>query len=391
MSHPRIVICTAAVGCGHTQAARAVADAISTLRPEAKVEVVEALDFAPRWFTATYRDGYLQAISRLPALAGRLYHMTDRPPGRPGVGDALEARALRRLLALESIQHADVILTTHFLCARVLSRAKASGRLSARLGVIVTDQHPHGLWLVPHADQLLVASPDAASTAINAGIDADRVHVVGIPIHPRFARTADPAAIRQHHRLPPDRPTLLLAGGGLGLGGIDRALASLMNARREFHVLAICGRNASLRASLDRFATAPAAGQPSCEVLGFTSDIHDLMQVASLYVGKPGGLSTAECCARGLPMVLMRPIPGQEDFNARRLVSAGAAVLEADPAAAGTHAAELVTNAPALHRMRDAATALGMPGAASTIASRTLTLLSSQRPMARSAAQMAGN
>lgn len=375
MNPPRIAICTAAVGCGHTQAARAIAEAISSLRPDAHVEIIEALDHAPRWFTATYRDGYLQAIARLPSLAGRLYHMTDRPPGRPGLGDALEARALRRLLALESIARADLILTTHFLCARVLSRAKDRRRLPARLGVIVTDQHPHGLWLVPQADQLLVASPDAATTAIAAGVRPERVHVAGIPVHPRFARTSDPATIRHRHRLPEDRPTLLLAGGGLGLGGIDLALAALMKSSRTFHVVAICGRNTGLQASLSKFATRPSQSGPSCEVLGFTREMHDFMQVASLYVGKPGGLSTAECCARGLPMVLMRPIPGQEDFNARRLVSAGAAVIEIDPTAAGAHAAELITSTPDLHRMRDAATTLGMPNAASTIAARTLELL----------------
>jgi processive 1,2-diacylglycerol beta-glucosyltransferase len=400
----RVTVCSAAVGCGHTRAAMAVRSAIRTEaaamgRALGPVELVEALDVTPRWFTRGYRDGYLRVIGALPRVAGWMYRFTDRP--RPasrwrGPGDFLEGRALRRFLSLEAISQADVIVTTHFLCGRVLGRAKQRGMIRGRIIVVATDQHPHAVWLAPGIDTLVVASDQARDVAISAGMDASRVIVGGIPIDDKFVGTLvspstdvvadDALAVRGREvlGLPNDRPIVVISGGGLGLGGIvDAAEAFVASARvigQPVHLVVVCGKNEDARRRLDMLATPPQTRAPvTCTILGYCTRMPELLATASILITKPGGLTVSEACAagqgRGLAMVLLPPLPGQEEMNARLLVTAGAAInppqrsADATPAHSAGHAAALlVQNNAQVSAMRAAAASLAKPHAATIIA-----------------------
>ena len=61
-------------------------------------------------------------------------------------------------------------------------------------------------------------------------------------------------------------------------------------------------------------------------VLGFTNQVPELMSISDLVVTKPGGLTTTESLASGLPIIAINPIPGQEEENAQFLENAGVAV-----------------------------------------------------------------
>lgn len=382
----RIAICSAAVGHGHGRAAHALADGLRVLRPDAKVSIIDALSLAPGWFVRGYRDAYLAAIARVPALAGWMYTASDRPQRGLGLGSVLERCAMRRLGTDPLVAQADVVVCTHFLCGRVLSAMRKCGRLPSPLVISVTDQHPHGVWLAPHADLLLVASENARTTAIASGIRPERVRVTGIPIDRRFGTSGPRGEARAMLGLPQDRSIALVSGGGLGLGGMEetvRALLAHPTGNQAVHVVAVCGHNAAIRGALDPLACAPDASEPlkpSCTVLGFTEQMPLLMSAADIMIGKPGGLTTSEATAIGLPMVLIRPIPGQEERNADRLVSAGAAVLERDPRLAGALAARLLGDEPGLARMRDRSAGLGKPDAAETAAMEILELAACAAP-----------
>lgn len=377
MRAARIVVCTAAVGAGHTRAAQAIRSALRQARPDARVDILEVLDFAPRWFKLGYRDGYLATIARVPALAGWLYRHTDHPPSEePSLAAWFERRAMEPMLAQETFRQADVIVTTHFLCARVLGGMRKTGELRPPLVVCVTDQHPHGVWLAPGLDRLLVASEDARQTAIRHGFAPARVVDVGIPVESCFGES-DHAKSRQALGLPTDRPVILVAGGGLGLGGVDQVVIEAMRSGKDVHVVAVCGKNASMHAKLKALEK-PAGGAgtgPSCEILGFTMRMHELMAAADIFVGKPGGLTSAEACASGLPMVLLKPLPGQEEYNAARLVGHGAAILEPEPRRAAQVAIALAIDQSRLALSRSRAQQLGRPRAGAMIAEVVLDLL----------------
>ncbi len=366
-----IVVCTADVGCGHGRAAAAIALELRERPPTRSVPVIDALRTAPRWFTSFYRDAYLFGVGRLPSLMASLYERTDVPgvPSHRGVASWMEASALSALSRSDAILRADLIVCTHFLCARVLSRMRGEGRLHARVVVVVTDQHPHAVWRVPNADLYCVASPSAKETMVRTGIDAARVMDLGIPIDARFARPLSPESARAKHHLPAKGPIVLVSGGGLGIGGLDRVLEGLLETPSEHFPVVVCGRNERLRAQLER----RVAGMPDrCKIIGHTIHMHELMAAADLMVCKPGGLTTSEATAIGLPMVLLKPIPGQEEHNASMLVSSGAAVLEPDARRAGRLAGQLTRDVAKIERLRTASASLGRPHAASAIAKAVL-------------------
>lgn len=355
----------------------AIRDAIRLRDPTAQVQLIEALDHASPIFVRSYRDAYLAGVSCAPRVAGWLYNRSDRRPSGGGLALALERAALRDFLRLESILNADVIVTTHFLCARVLSQLRGRAGCGP-LAVCVTDQHPHGIWLVPHADLLMVASDSARATAIAAGVPPQRVIATGIPIDPRFRHSPDRAQARLELGIPLDRPVALVCGGGLGLGGMERTVESLLSHHDHAHVVVVCGKNEALRARLQPLARAPGRAGPSCQVLGFTREMARFMAASDVLVGKPGGLTTSEAAASGLPMVLLKPLPGQEERNAARLVSSGAAQLHHDSAIAGRATAILLGDPARRAAMRQQALSVAMPNAGLHAAIETLALAGSK-------------
>ena len=361
-----VVLCTAEIGSGHTRAALALSAAFSELARYSAVETIEALEHAPAWFVHGYRDGYLATMSRLPRVAGWLYdRMDNAPQGRAGgwMAAMIEQPALTPCTRFKTVREAGILVCTHFACARVLSAARLKGVLSARLCVVVTDQHPHAIWQVEGVDLYLVGTQAAAATLQQRGVDTHRIAVTGIPIDPVFSRPIDKLMARERHRLPGHGPVLLLSGGGLGLGGLDRVVEGLIAAQSRATAIVVCGRNERLRRRLSETLRNHPAGS-RFHVLGETRLMHEYMAAADLMVGKPGGLSTAEAAAMSLPMVLLKPIPGQEERNAEMLVHAGAALMEPEPKQAGKVAADLLEEPARLTAMSRYAGLIGKPCAA---------------------------
>jgi processive 1,2-diacylglycerol beta-glucosyltransferase len=281
----------------------------------------------------------------------------------------MENCGTRRFQRLPDLRHADLIVCTHFLCARILSRMRAAGLVHAPIAVVVTDEHPHAVWRIPNADLFLVASEAAARTMTTRG--HDNCIPTGIPIIPRFDTPRTRAAARTMRGLPASGPIILVTGGGLGLGGLYRATEALLHARTPATIVVVCGRNEALRRRL----RARTASHPNVRILGYTRHMHDLMAASDLIITKPGGLTTAEALALRIPMVLLRPIPGQEERNASALVSSGAAVLHRDPFHAGLAAAAIINDIPVLTTMTSAAVRTGKPDSARRAAEAILSLL----------------
>ena len=368
--HPlRVVLAAASVGCGHKRAALAVSETLASRGRPVESTLLEVLDDAPAWFRVLYHDGYLRAVRHAPWLVGAMYDAADVPTRDrrilAGVLDRVEDAVTRRFRGRAELHAADVVLSTHFLTTAVLGRMRLRGELRAPLVTVVTDEHPHSAWIHPGSDATCVASNAARETAIAAGLRPERVHATGIPIDPRFCMVQPTCA-------PDGRPKVLVCGGGYGLGGMDRAVASLLAMPVDAAITVVCGKNAALGRTLRALADAHDArpGHPSLRVMGLTGRMHELMAESDLMVGKPGGLTTSEARALGLPMVLMRPIPGQEERNARALVGAGAAVRVPRPQDVGAAVAAILADPGRLHAMRASAAALGRPRAAFDVATR---------------------
>jgi processive 1,2-diacylglycerol beta-glucosyltransferase len=195
------------------------------------------------------------------------------------------------------------------------------------------------------------------------------VAVTGIPVDPALAAAVDHEQLRRRYRLDPKLPLLLVSAGTSGAASVTQVAAALLRVRQPFQAVIVCGRNAELRHAISQFV---AEQQEHIRVLGYTEDLRALMAIATLFVGKPGGLSAAECMAVGLPMVLFEPLPGQESRNADHLLEAGAAVRCHDATTIAYKIDHILADSARSAALRRAAQRFGRPQASHDILSLAL-------------------
>jgi processive 1,2-diacylglycerol beta-glucosyltransferase len=195
--------------------------------------------------------------------------------------------------------------------------------------------------------------------------------VTGIPVDPAFSVPCDRDAARRAFGLSGDRPVVLQAAGGHGVGPLEDAYRALLESTVPSEIVVVCGRNEGARRSLS--AIRPPS-RHRAKVLGFTDRMRELMTAADLLVTKPGGLTVSEALACGLPMALIHPIPGQEERNADYLAENGAALRASSPAALTGKVEDLLSSPERLAEMRRRAFRLARPRAAFAVARAALDL-----------------
>jgi processive 1,2-diacylglycerol beta-glucosyltransferase len=362
----RILIISASAGAGHTRAGNALAEAARAIHPDAEVSHVDILAFTAKAYRRAYATGYLTMVNEVPALWGYLYSASDHVKERK-VRDKL-VRFFDRIEFAAFRDHLrswrpDVILATHFLPCQVLAPYRQKGEETWPIGVALTDFDAHAFWVQPTADRFFVASPEVRAVLAGRGIPAERIEVTGIPIAAAFSAPPERAAAREQLGLAADVPTVLVTAGGAGVGAFEVGVQAVLDCG-PVQVLAVAGRNEALR---ERLATLPVPPGSSVRAFGFVTNIEQLMAAADLAVAKSGGLTTSECLALGLPMVVRDPIPGQEERNADFVIEAGAGVKAHGIDSLRFKVRELLADPTRLARMRKAARAVGHPQAATSI------------------------
>ena len=362
----RLLILSVSAGAGHTRAAMALERTARALWPGAEVLHRDVLDFTEPVYRRGYVQSYLEMVNRAPDLWGYLYHASDRPPKR-----TLQSRLVRLFDRLEFARFrrfvrdfdADAVLATHFLPCQIFAPYRRRGRDRFPLGVVLTDFDAHAFWVQPTADRFFVATPEVAAMLAGRGIEMEKISVTGVPIMPAFAKRHDRKALRARWQLSLRKPVILVMSGGAGVGAlVEMARRSL--AAGSVQVLAVAGRNERARKELETLVPPPGS---ALRVFGFVEDVSALMAVADLAVGKSGGLTTAECLAMSLPMIVRDPIPGQEERNCDFLLEAGAGVRANGGAALSFKLQSLLSDPRRLGRMRRAARRAGRPQAAGEI------------------------
>lgn len=273
--------------------------------------------------------------------------------------------AAANLRVLIENERPDAVVCTHaFPCGAMAEYKAAYDDAPPVLGV-VTDFAVHGFWVHANVDGYAVAT-DAMRGALAArGVAAERIVTTGIPVHPHFLNQMEPrSALRARLGLPEEGAIVLLMGGGLGIGPLERMMEALERLEGPVAAVAIAGRNGRTER---RARAASASLHLPVRVLGFVENVYDYMHACDVLVTKPGGLTAAEALVAGIPMVLCRPLPGQEERNARFLVDGGCAMrvrrLEELPEVLSA----VLSDADRRARMRCSALALGRPHAAREI------------------------
>jgi processive 1,2-diacylglycerol beta-glucosyltransferase len=219
-------------------------------------------------------------------------------------------------------------------------------------------------------DLYCVAAEETKARLVARGATAENVVVTGIPIAAKFSAKPDARVVRKALGLRDDLPTLLVLSGGFGMGPVGKILGQLDEVAREFQTVVVCGRNEELRRDL-----AAQDRQHPTRVLGFASNMHELMAVADLVITKPGGLTSSEALAMGKPLLILDPIPGQETANSDFLLERGAAV-KVNRAEDVPFKVEQLLASKKLVALANAAKSLGRPQAAESVCREVVRRLS---------------
>jgi processive 1,2-diacylglycerol beta-glucosyltransferase len=374
----RILVLSASAGAGHVRAAQALERALVATGQVREVRHVDILQYTSKLFRRVYGEAYLDLVNRAPEVLGWLYDYFDVPWKHERLRLALDKLNTTRFVRLLEREQPDWAISTHFLPAEIIAWLRSKGRLVTRQAIVVTDFDVQGMWLTRHVDRYFVALDETRAHLERLGVPADAITVSGIPIDPVFTVPKDARAMRLKHGLAPDRTTILVSAGGFGVGPVEALIHMLLELQHPAQLVVICGRSAALKRRLDELAAArPPHLSPALHVVGYTTEMDEYMAAADLLVGKPGGLTSSEALARGLALVIVHPIPGQEERNADHLLEAGVAIRCNNLPALAWKINRLLDDSPRLTAMRANARRLARPHAARDIAA---TLLDAERP-----------
>jgi processive 1,2-diacylglycerol beta-glucosyltransferase len=366
---PRVLILHASVGSGHQRAAAALAAAFAR-KPDCEVRVEDTLDYGSRVFRRAYTQSYHELSERAPALWRLFYEGTNvSDPEWAEIANRLRSLVERlggtRLARLVARFAPDAIICTHFLPVELLLRLKRRGRLPQPIYCVVTDVVAHCFWATPAIDGYFVASELTREQLIARGVAPAIIHVSGIPVDPAIAEPKPAAQTRTRHGFAAEQPLISLFGGGLDVERARLMVAGLLARDIAGTLVVVAGRNAALAEALAGLTDGLSL---RLRTLGLISYVDDLVAASDLVISKAGGLIVSEVLARGAPLLLVDPIPGQEEWNADYVVTAGAGVqlrmVELVPLAVE----RLLAQPDRLAMLRRCAQAIGRPRAAREIA-----------------------
>ncbi|MDX6767185.1 MAG: glycosyltransferase [Candidatus Methylacidiphilales bacterium] len=361
----RILIMSASVGSGHMKAAEALEKAFRA-RPEVgEVMSDDALEYTNAVHKQFYSKLYEKLSSIAPNFLGWWYERSDEPWRADQVRLAIDLPNTLPLIKFIKDFQPDAIVCTHFMPAGVISYLIAQGKLDTHLSIVVTDYHFHAEWLCRAFHRYFVAQPEDRVHMEALGLPPERIHVTGIPVDPGFSRRMSRPAILRRFGLDGERPILLLTAGTLGLSPAQSVVRRLLEMPQDFQTVVVCGKNEALRDTIHEQVR--NSGRKFL-VLGYTREMRELMHVSSLLLSKPGGLTTAESLASGLPMVVLDPVGGQEERNAEMLLEKGAAIKCTEVTVLPYKVGCLLDDPARLRQMSRAALAVGKPDAAAEIA-----------------------
>lgn len=365
----RFLLFSVSIGAGHDSAARAISEEIILRMPDAKIEIIDTFKYINRVLNKVIVESYMETLRFTPKVWGYLYEQTEQKASFIDIGQLFNRLLSTKLEKLISDYKPDLIFCTHAFPTGIISALKAKTGIKIPVISAVTDYTIHRLWIHEHCDIYTIASPLLYNEAIQQGIPAEKIYPLGIPIKPDFENYISKEDAQRRLGLS-NKLTILIMGGGLGLGSIIDTVQVVQSSPIDCQIIVVCGNNEKLYNKLGSFVN-----DPNIKIYGFVNNMHEIMSAADLLITKPGGLTTAEALAKGLPMIIVNPLPGQEARNTSFLMNAGVAAKVNSETELPIVLRQILENEIRIPQMKDMAKYLGKPQAVKEIVSLALTKL----------------
>lgn len=319
-----VLIFSVSIGNGHDQVAHTLRNEFIRRNNSSRVRIINTISFISPFLDKVILDSYLNILKFYPKAWGKLYKKTNKLDPIIDINDIANKLITGKLRKTTDSFNPDIIICTHSFPAAIISSLKHKKKINCPLITIVTDFNIHSSYINDYTDYYVIPHENLTYIMENFGVNREKVLPFGIPIKKEFGETHTKEQLLVKLGFE-DKKTILVMGGGLGLGEINNIVKAIDNYMDNVQIVAIAGRNQRLEAKLKSLST-----QNRLFVLGFVNNIHELMELSDCIITKPGGVSTAEILSREKPLVIFSPLPGQEYENAEFLLNSGAAVTTSD-------------------------------------------------------------
>ncbi|HZK54919.1 MAG TPA: glycosyltransferase [Desulfosporosinus sp.] len=357
MRQLRILVFSAGFGNGHFRAAEAVIEGLRIKEPNADIIHLDFGDFLSRWVNTMVKNVYIEMIKHTPKLWGKLYYKTARLQPESRLQRFLKQLGRSDFLKYIQAFAPDLIVCTHPTVSSILAQLRYEQILQVPVITVITDYAVHSHWVHPGVDRYMVACEEVKESLVSWGIKESSILVTGIPVSPKFEVEMDREHLMNELGFNPIIPTFLVMGAYGDSKSAKKICKELADSLIPVQCIIICGKNNTLYRSLGKVIEQSL--NPMVR-FGYVQNVEELMSVSHLIVTKAGGLTVSEALTKHLPLVIFKPIPGQEEENAHFVQRIGAGHVVATEKV-GSLLSHLLSNPKEVDKMREKA-AIALPG-----------------------------
>ncbi len=301
----------------------AIKNSLRQLDPQVEVPSINGFGYTYPVLEKVVNRAYMSVIKRTPKVWDYLYDNPKVVKNSESIKKFLHKTSHAKVEKLFKKYRPDTVVCTQAFPCGMIADYKKAHNLDVTLVGVLTDYSPHSFWLNDGVDYYIVPSLDARDRFIQKGVSPDAIKVYGIPIRPKFASQLNKSLIAEKLGLDLALPIILIMGGGQGLGPIKKVVKTLMKIKMPLQMIVLTGINKKLTKWLPKKVK---KSDKKILFYEYAGNVDELMEIATLIITKPGGMTTSEALAKGLPMVIVNPIPGQEMRNTDFLLKQGIAI-----------------------------------------------------------------
>ncbi|GAE35452.1 MGDG synthase family glycosyltransferase [Halalkalibacter akibai] len=314
----QITIFSASIGNGHNEASRALKEQLELQGDN--VQIIDTFQSIHPLLHKTFLELYLKMIEKTPRLWGRLYRYSEEFSWFL-LMDQLGTFFCQKLNSILKKQSTTIMISTHPFVTAFLSRLKKKKNINIPLYTVITDLYLHPAYVRPEIDGYFTASPYIEEFSKEYNVPIDQLFCTGIPIKSIPDVNIPRWKVRNDLKLQSDEKTILITGGGLGLGKYEDLLETLEQLEEKVQVLCMTGFNSELEKRIMALNS-----KHRIHVISYTERFTEYLRASDVVLSKAGGLTMAEALACETPTVIYQPVPGHEEDNAQFLIDFGAAV-----------------------------------------------------------------
>lgn len=319
----KILILSATIGQGHNNCAKSIAKSFNKRGCETKIVDMygEISLYLKHLISKSYTTSINLVNNPYTRFLGTLTYdsMEKNYKNEKSKEIAIYNRLCTQMLNVISKEKPDIIICTQVNCLQVVNELKEKKLINHIAFGILTDFNVQNIWKnTKYIDYIVTPHQSLTYKLTQLGVDANKILPFGIPIDENFSKEYDVLKCKEFFNLNPNKKTILLTGGSMGYGDIEKSVKQLDKLDVDFQMLVVCGNNKRVYNKLTKLKT-----KKFIKIYGYTKYIDIMMTASDIIITKPGGLSISESLAKSMAIIVTNPIPGMEDRNKEFLLNHG--------------------------------------------------------------------